>query len=117
MNINSPHHNLLGNQISSKSEDFCIWRPFCTLVTMAYDVANLYSSLVCYGGYFESKMAAKIKQSSDLGEIWFPSRFWCWELIFMVWEPYYDPPCRNIHRSMWQLLGDWKNSKWGPLPW
>ena len=35
MNINSPHHNLLGNQISSKSEDFCIWRPFCTLVTMA----------------------------------------------------------------------------------
>jgi hypothetical protein len=24
MNINSQHHNLLGNQISSKSEDFCI---------------------------------------------------------------------------------------------
>jgi hypothetical protein len=23
----------------------------------------------------------------------------------MVWEPYYDPLCRNIHRSMWQLLG------------
>jgi hypothetical protein len=35
MNINSQHHNLLGNQIPSKSEDFCIWRPFCTLVTMA----------------------------------------------------------------------------------
>ena len=35
MNINSQHHNLLGNQISPKSEDFCIWRPFCTLVTMA----------------------------------------------------------------------------------
>jgi hypothetical protein len=27
--------NLLGNQVSPKSEDFCIWRPFCTLVTMA----------------------------------------------------------------------------------
>jgi hypothetical protein len=34
MNINSQHHNLLGNQISPKSEDFCIWWPFCTLVTM-----------------------------------------------------------------------------------
>jgi hypothetical protein len=33
MNINSQH--LLGNQISAKSEDFCIWWPFCTLVTMA----------------------------------------------------------------------------------
>jgi hypothetical protein len=35
MDINSQHHNLLGNQISPKSEDFCIWRTFCTLVTMA----------------------------------------------------------------------------------
>ena len=34
MNINSLHHSLLGIQISPKSEDFCIWRPFCTLVTM-----------------------------------------------------------------------------------
>jgi hypothetical protein len=25
--------------------------------------------------------------------------------------------CRNIHRSVWQLLGGWKNSKWWPLPW
>jgi hypothetical protein len=89
MNINSQHHNLLGSQISPKSEDFCIWRPFDTLVTMAtstilnfinspkanthyggysykfswsfwakfgfqvdYDVANWYSSLVCYDGHF-----------------------------------------------------------------
>jgi hypothetical protein len=27
-----------------------------------------------YGGHFDPKMAAKIKKSSDLGEIWFPSR-------------------------------------------
>ena len=47
----------------------------------------------------------------------FPSRFWCWELISMVWEPYYDPLCRNIHRSMWQLLGGWTNSKRRTLPW
>jgi hypothetical protein len=30
--------------------------------------------LVCYGGHFESKMAAKVQKSSDLDEIWFPSR-------------------------------------------
>jgi hypothetical protein len=30
--------------------------------------------LVCYGGHFESKMVAKIQKSSDLGEIWLPSR-------------------------------------------
>jgi hypothetical protein len=35
MNINSQHHNLLGNQISTKSEDFFIWQPFYTLITMA----------------------------------------------------------------------------------
>jgi hypothetical protein len=35
MNINSQRHNLLRNQISPKSEDFCILWPFCTLVTMA----------------------------------------------------------------------------------
>ena len=35
MNINSQRHNLLRNQISPKSEDFCIWWPFYTLVTMA----------------------------------------------------------------------------------
>ena len=28
----------------------------------------------CYGGHFESKMAAKIQKSSDLDEIWLPSR-------------------------------------------
>ena len=28
MDINSQHHNLLGNQILSISEDFCIWQPF-----------------------------------------------------------------------------------------
>ena len=36
---------------------------------------------VCYGGHFESKIAAKIQKSSNLGEIWFPSRLWCCELI------------------------------------
>ena len=35
MDINSQHHKLLGNQISPKSEDFYIWRSFCTFITMA----------------------------------------------------------------------------------
>ena len=41
----SQHHNLLGNQISPKSEDFCIWWSFCTLVTMAT------AAILNYGGY------------------------------------------------------------------
>ena len=45
MNINSQHHNLLGSQISPKSEDFCIWRPFCILVTMAMAaILNFFST-------------------------------------------------------------------------
>jgi hypothetical protein len=55
MNINSQHHNLLGNQISPKSEDFCIWWPFCTLVTMAtIAILNLFNPPIAathYGGY------------------------------------------------------------------
>jgi hypothetical protein len=49
MNINSQHHNLLGNQISPKSEDFCIWWPFCTLVTMATAaILNLFNPKSCH---------------------------------------------------------------------
>jgi hypothetical protein len=56
MDINSQHHNLLGNQISPKSEHFCIWRPFCTLVTMATAAAilnffNPPKAATHYGGY------------------------------------------------------------------
>jgi hypothetical protein len=55
MDINSQHHNLLGNQISPKSEDFCIWRPFCTLVTMATAaILNLFNppkAVTYYSGY------------------------------------------------------------------
>ena len=55
MNINSQHHNLLENQISPKSEDFCIWQPFCTLVTMATAaILNFFNPKAAtnYGGYF-----------------------------------------------------------------
>jgi hypothetical protein len=55
MNINLQHHNLLGNQISPKSEDFCIWLPFCTLVTMATAaILNFFQTpkaVTYYGGY------------------------------------------------------------------
>jgi hypothetical protein len=62
MIINSQHHNLLEDQISPKSY---LW--------VDYDVANWYPSLVCYCGYFESKMVAKIQKSSDLDETQKPS--------------------------------------------
>jgi hypothetical protein len=77
--------------MATKYKNSSIWAKFGFQVD--YDVANWYSLLVCYGSHFESKIATKIQKSSDLDEIWFPSRFWCWELISMVWEPYYDPLC------------------------
>ena len=58
MIINSQHHNLLGSQISPKSEDFCIWRPFCILVTMATVAILIFfnpppkKAATYYGGYF-----------------------------------------------------------------
>jgi hypothetical protein len=67
-----------------------IWTKFAFQVD--YDVANWYPSLVCYGGHFVSKMAAKIQKSSDWDEIWFPSRLWCCELISIVgllWWPFW----------------------------
>jgi hypothetical protein len=55
MNINLQRHNLLRNQISPKSEDFCILWPFCTLVTMAtaaiLNFSNPQNAATCYGGY------------------------------------------------------------------
>jgi hypothetical protein len=35
---------------------------------MLHHIATI---LVCYGSHFESKMATKIQESSDLGKIWF----------------------------------------------
>jgi hypothetical protein len=55
--INSQHHILPGNQISPKSEDFCIWWPFCTLVTMAMAAISHFfqpptpKAATHYGGY------------------------------------------------------------------
>jgi hypothetical protein len=79
MNINLQHHNLLGNQISPKSEDFCIWRIMIHFVGI--------STVVCgsFWGLNKFKMVTivmvtkvqngrQIQKSSDLGEIWFPSR-------------------------------------------
>jgi hypothetical protein len=55
MNINSQHHNLLGSQILPKLEDFCIWWPFCTLVTMAVaailNFFNPQKAATHYSGY------------------------------------------------------------------
>jgi hypothetical protein len=41
----------------------------------------------------------QIQKSSDLGEIWFPSRLWCSELIFIVdllWQPFW---IQNGHQN------------------
>jgi hypothetical protein len=66
-------------KMAAKCKNPPIWVKFGFQVD--YDVANWYSSLVCSGGHFESKMAAKIQKSSDLNEIWFPNRLWWCEFI------------------------------------
>jgi hypothetical protein len=43
-------------------------------------------------------------------EVWSEFNIFC-TLVTMV------KLCRNIYRSVWQLLGGRKNSKWQPLPW
>ena len=79
-----------------------IWTKFGFQVD--YDVANWYPSLVCYGGHFVSKMAAKIQKSSDWDEIWFPSRLWCCELISIVgllWWPFWIQNGRQNTKILW----------------
>jgi hypothetical protein len=37
-------------------------------------------------------------------------------VFIFLWIPFIKL-CMNIHRSVWQLLGVGKKSKWRPLPW
>jgi hypothetical protein len=52
-----------------------------------YHVANWYPSLVCYDGHFESKMAAKIKKSPDLEEIWSEDFCILEAILYSKWPP------------------------------
>jgi hypothetical protein len=69
------------------------------------------------------KWGSKYKNPSIWAKFGFQVDFDVGELISMIWEPYYDPLCRNIHRSIWQLLGGFQNgshyhgnqgTKWPP---
>jgi hypothetical protein len=75
MNINSQHHSLLGNQISPKSEDFCIWQPFCTLVTMPtaaiYNFFNAPKAVT----HYDLVERDKPKKSESVGQT-FPQLPW-----------------------------------------
>ena len=84
---------ILNSKWPPKYTNPSIWAKFVFKVD--YDVANWYSTLVCYGGHFESKMATKIQKSSNLGKIWLPSRFfflwidirhsfWNWESLMIL---------------------------------
>ena len=57
------------------------------------------SNLVIIPLLFESKMVAKIKTIIRFGQIWFPSRLCCCELISIIWEPWYDPSDHIITSS------------------
>ena len=105
MNINSQHHNLLGNQISPKSEDFCIWQPFYTLVTMATTaILNLFNppkAATYYGGYsykVDHNMAPKPWISIPNIKIYLETKFRQNRRIFVIgghfvpWLPWQWPP-------------------------
>ena len=99
-------------KLAAKIQNPPIWAKFVFQVD--YDVANWYPSLVCYGGHFESKMAAKIQKSSrfgfqvdfDVGN-WYP---WFGSHIMI----HFVGKSTVVCGSFW---GGWTNSKWRPLPW
>ena len=103
MNINSQHHNLLGNQISPKLEDFCIWWPFCTLVTMATaTILNLFKppkAATYHGGYsykVDHNMAPKPWISIPNIKIYLETKFRPNRRIFVFWQPFW---IQNGHHS------------------
>jgi hypothetical protein len=69
------------------------WYPWFGSHIMIYFVGI--STVVCcsFWGLATAAIVTKvqnghqIQKSSDLGEIWFPSRLWCCELIPLPWKP------------------------------
>jgi hypothetical protein len=95
MNIISQHHNLLGSQILTKSEDFCIWRPFCTLVTMVTaTILNLFNPPIAatyYGGYsykVDHNMAPKPWISIPNIKIYLETKVRPNRRIFVFWRSF-----------------------------
>jgi frataxin-like iron-binding protein CyaY len=119
MNENSQHHNLLGNQISPKSENFCIWQPFYTLVTMATAaILNFFNPLKAatyYGGYsykVDHNMAPKPWISIPNIKIYLETKFRPNQRIFVFWRPFWiqnghhSKPTMNINSQHHNLLGN-----------
>jgi hypothetical protein len=119
MNINSKYHNLLGNQISSKSEDFCIWWPFYTLVTMVMStILNLFNppkAATYYGGYsyrVDHNMAPKPWISIPNTKIYLETKFRPNRRILVFWRPFWiqngrhSKPTMNNNSQHHNLLGN-----------
>ena len=119
MNINSQHHNLLGNQISPKSEDFCIWWPFYTLVTMAtVTILNFFQppkAATYYSGYsykVDHNMAPKPWISIPNIKIYLETKFRTNRRIFVFWRLFWiqngrhSKPTMDINSQHHNLLGN-----------
>ena len=107
MNINSQHHNLLGNQISPKSENFCIWRPFYTLVTMATAAILIFlqppKAATYYGGYsykVDHNMAPKLWISIPNIKIYLETKFGPNRRILVFWRPFWIQNGRHSKPTM-----------------
>ena len=109
MNINSQHHNILGNQMSPKSEDFCIWWPFYTLVTYHGNGRHFdffqppLKAATYYGGYsykVDNNMAPKPWIPIPNIKIYLEIKFRPNRRIFVFWWPFWIQNGRHRKRTM-----------------
>jgi hypothetical protein len=70
-----------------------------------------------FGGHFGLKMATIANRNGRnmVQHVLLPVNIHL--IVFGFLSSNFMKLCRNIHRSVWQLLGVEKNSKWQPLPW
>jgi hypothetical protein len=95
-----------------KLEDFCIWRPFYTLVTMATAaILNFFNppkSATYYGGYsykVDHNMAPKPWISIPNIKIYLETKFRQYRRIFVFWEPFGWPPLPQKKLEKFKVLG------------
>ena len=123
MNINSQHHNLLGNQISPKSEDFVFGDHFMPWLPWQRRQLNFFKppkAATYYRGYsykVDHNMAPKPWISIPNIKIYMETKFRSNRRIFVVWRPSWiqngrhSKPTMDIYSQHHNLLGNQMSSK------
>jgi hypothetical protein len=108
--------------LETKSEDFCIWRPFCTLVTMSTAVILKFFNpppkschilrCIFYSYKVDHNMAPKPWISIPNIKIYLETKFFPNRRIFLFWWPFWiqnghhSKPSMNINLQHHNLLGN-----------